>query len=181
MKGGGDSYGSVSTVPENEAARWAAIEAEWSEWGREWDYCMVPDEDGIGRCLNPDPEPYIDPNPDDPGGPELLNLNGMTPGPEVWQNPPAEYRSQGWTIDPATAPAPLVIEHGLKRLQQQREHHMHERKYGEDISHLKLPSLEQEGPDGLPHLYWDRDGGTRPFINLRDQASPLASRATALC
>ena len=171
LRGGGDSYSSLSAMPENEAEKWRAIEAEWDQWGREWEYCMQADDEGIGRCLNPDPVPYDDPYPDDPGGPEILNLDGQTPGPHVWQNPPEHCRAEGWVIDPSTAPVPLVIEHGLKRLEEQWAREMRERKYGEDISHLNLPTLEQEGPEGLPQLCWDRDGGTRPFINLRDQVS----------
>ena len=32
------------------------------------------------------------------GGPEILNLDGQTPGPHVWQNPPEEYRAEGWQV-----------------------------------------------------------------------------------
>lgn len=160
LRGGSDSFGtSQSMLPEADEARLRAIDAEWDLCGKEWEYCMVPDEEGIGRALNPDPVPCQLSNEDSSGGPQLLNLDGTTPGPEVWKNPNDEYRAAGWLIDPFTAPAPLVIEHGLKFLDFQESEIMKQRKYGPDISHHNLP----EG-----HLYWDRDGGTRPFVNLRD-------------
>ena len=67
LRGGGDSYSSLSAMPSQDAAKWRAVEAEWDQWGREWEYCMEADEEGIGRCLNPDPVPCETPNPDDSG------------------------------------------------------------------------------------------------------------------
>ena len=166
LRGGADTDWTSQSVAD-EARK---LEEEWEQLGREWEYCMVPDHEGIGRALHPDPVPCELPHPtDDSGGPEILNLDGTTPGPEVWRNPPEELRAHGWVIDPATAPVPLVIEHGLQYLDKQWADMMHERKYGPDISHLKLPKSEDLGPGDLPHLYWDRDGGTRPFVNVRDQ------------
>ena len=171
LRCGADSFGaSQSALSPEEEALMREREAEWNQWGEEWNYCLVPDEDGIGRVINQDPEPYN--APDDSGGPEILNLDGQHPGPDVWQNPPAKLRALGWVIDPATAPAPLVIEHGLRYLDQQRQKIMDERKYGPDISHYNIPTPEELGPHNPPHLYWDRDGGTRPFVNLRDQLAP---------
>ena len=174
LRGGFDS--SVSELSPEEVARKREIDAQWNQWGQEWEYCMAEvDADGIGRALHPDPEPYIPADPEDSGGPELLNLDGQHPGPEVWQNPdriPEHFRAQGWVIDPCTAPAQLVIEQGLRFLDKQWEDSLRERKYGPDISHHNLPRPEQLGPDQMPQLYWDRDGGTRPFINLRDQLPP---------
>ena len=166
LRGGADTDWTSQSLADEAALK---LEEEWEQLGREWEYCMEPDEEGIGRALHPDPVPCVLPDPDDSGGPEILNLQGTTPGPEVWQNPPEQYRRRGWVIDPETAPAPLVIEHGLKYLDKQWAARKHEHKYGPDISHYNLPKPEELGPDDVPHLYWDRDGGTRPFVNVRDQ------------
>jgi len=47
LRGGGDSWTS-SMAPDDEAQA-RAREAEWDQIGKEWEYCMVPDENGIGR------------------------------------------------------------------------------------------------------------------------------------
>jgi len=144
-----------------EAAQFKMREDLWNQKFAEWSYCM----EGEGRPLKPDPEPWEIPHFEEKD--ICWNYDGMNPPPEVWRNPKQEDRDMGWTVCPETAPIAEMIKDVLREEEEKEAEETRVKRDGPDFIGQEYDVDGNEGYD-----YWDRDGGTRPFTNLRSQLPP---------
>mmetsp|Transcript_24609 Transcript_24609/g.65670 ORF Transcript_24609/g.65670 Transcript_24609/m.65670 type:complete len:236 (-) Transcript_24609:44-751(-) len=96
------------------------------------------------------------------------NWDGTNPPPEVWKNPPEPAKNAGYHVDPLTCPIQELIKDVHRQLD--------EADAEEERLHTVGPDLDppqEYTEDGKPkYHYWDREHGTRPWPNLRDQLPP---------